>query len=150
MPLLAIYRLIWSLCRLVDTRTATNTNQTGIAANLPIAANTVRSYWGWASTYTTQGGANTTCGMLQSADVAAIAVNFTVVSPTTAGYITAFPFAAPQPVAATVNFNAADVRGNFAVVKLNQAGATYDFSIYSTSTTHLVVDVVGYYARPRP
>jgi hypothetical protein len=138
-------------CRIVDTRYATNTNQVpAVAANAAISANTTRSYWGWYTTYLQQGGASTSCGMLQSSDVAALAVNFTVVSPATSGYITAFPFAAAQPVAATVNFGAGDVRGNFAVVKLNQATTTYDFSIYSTSTTHVVVDVVGYYAKPRP
>lgn len=137
-------------CRIVDTRFATNSAQTGVAANAPIAANSTRGYWGWNVTYTAQGGANADCGMLQSSDVAAIAVNFTVVTPATAGYITAFPFGNSPPNAATVNFNAGEVRGNFAVVKLNQATTTFDFSIYSTSTTHVVVDVVGYYARPRP
>lgn len=137
-------------CRLVDTRSASNTNQTGVAANAPIAAGTLRGYWGWNSTYAQQGGANTSCGLLLSLDVAALAVNFTVVSPATGGYITAWPFGTTQPLAATVNFNAGDVRGNFAVVKLNQATTTFDFSVYSTSTTHVVVDVVGYYARPRP
>jgi hypothetical protein len=139
-------------CRLVDTRYATNTSQTGVAANAPIAAGTSRGFWGWASNYPAQGGAGSgsTCGILQSSDVAAIAVNFTVVNPTTGGYITAWPFGTTQPLAATVNFNAGEVRGNFAVVKLNQATSSFDFSIYSTSTTHVVVDVVGYYAKPRP
>ena len=139
-------------CRLVDTRIATNISQTGVAANAPIAANTSRGFWAWGNNFPAQGGAGggSTCGILISNDVAAIAVNFTVVSPTTAGYITAWPFGTTRPLAATVNFNAGDVRGNFAVVKLNQASSSFDFSIYTSSTTHVVVDVVGYYARPRP
>jgi hypothetical protein len=35
-------------------------------------------------------------------------------------------------------------------MKINQAGGDFDFAIYTTSTTHLVMDVVGYYAKPRP
>lgn len=131
-------------CRIMDTRYATRDS------NTPIPAGGTRSYWGWTNSYAPLGGANNNCGVLVSSDVAAIAVNFTVVTPTTAGYITAFPYLASQPLAATVNFNTGDVKGNFSIVKLNQTGAAYDFSIYSSSLTHVVGDIVGYYARPRP
>jgi hypothetical protein len=78
-------------------------------------------------------------------------VNFTVVSPTAAGYITAYPGnSATVPVAATLNFNAGDVKGNNTVLKLNQTGTGADFGIYSTSATHIVADVVGYFAKVKP
>ena len=127
-------------CRIIDTRNAT-------AGILP--AGTTRGFMGWNGSYTAQGGAATSCNLPFSTNNAAIVVNFTVVSPTTGGYITVFPGdAASVPLAATLNFNAGDVKGNNAVLKLNQTGAGSDFGIYTTSTTHIVADVVGYYAKP--
>jgi Protein of unknown function (DUF1566) len=127
-------------CRIIDTRNA--------AAGI-LTAGTSRGFMGWNGNYTAQGGASTNCNLPFSTNNAAIVVNFTVVSPATGGYITVFPGdAASVPLAATLNFNAGDVKGNNAVLKLNQSGAGVDFGIYTTSTTHLVADVVGYYAKP--
>jgi Protein of unknown function (DUF1566) len=127
-------------CRIIDTRNA--------AAGI-LTANTSRGFMGWNGNYTAQGGANANCNLPFSTNNAAIVVNFTVVSPTTGGYITVFPGdATTVPLAATLNFNAGDVKGNNAVLKLNQTGAGSDFGIYTTSTTHIVADVVGYYAKP--
>jgi hypothetical protein len=128
-------------CRIMDTR-----------SGAALAANGQRGFYGWtASNFTSQGGANNTCGLPASTDNAAIAVNFTIVSPTTGGYITAYPFdVATIPLAATLNFNAGDVKGSNAILKLNQTGTGFHFNIYSTSTAHLVADVVGYYAKPKP
>jgi Protein of unknown function (DUF1566) len=125
-------------CRIIDTR------KTGI-----LTAETPRGFMGWSSNYTAQGGDATSCNLPNNTNNAAIVVNFTVVSPTTGGYITVFPGDATSvPLAATVNFNAGDVKGNNAVLKLNQTGTGADFGIYTTSTTHIVADVVGYYAKP--
>jgi hypothetical protein len=71
-----------------------------------------------------------------------------VVLPATAGFITAYPTGAPLPVAATVNFNAGDVKGNFAIVKVQQTGAAPSLNVYSISTVDVVGDVVGYYSKP--
>ena len=128
-------------CRIMDTRSA--------ASGALTAAGT-RGFLGWTSTnFTTQGGANTTCGLQADTNNAAIAVNFTIVSPSSGGYITAYPANAAQPLAATLNFNAGDVKGSNAILKLNQTGTGSHFNIYSTSATHLVADVVGYYAKPK-
>jgi hypothetical protein len=132
-------------CRIMDTRSA--------GANSGILnAGSQRGFYGWtASNFTSQGGANNTCGLPASTDNAAIAVNFTIVSPATGGYITAYPSdAATVPLAATLNFNAGDVKGSNAILKLNQSGSGFHFGVYSTSTAHLVADVVGYYAKPKP
>jgi Protein of unknown function (DUF1566) len=129
-------------CRIVDTRNAT----AGI-----LASGSTRSFNGWGQSslgFVTQGGSNTNCGIPQSTNTAAIVVNFTSVSPQTGGYITAYPSDAAQPLAATLNFNAGDVKGNNAVLKLNQTVTSNHFNIYTTSTIHLVGDVVGYYAKP--
>lgn len=124
-------------CRILDTRLAGGA----------IAANTVRGIDVTAVTdYSFQGGAANDCGGVGAAgSFAAAAINFTVVSPGTAGYITAFPHLGTQPVAATVNYAAGSIVGNYAVVKLDQSAAANELSVYSFAQTHLVADIVGYY-----
>ena len=115
-----------------------------------LTASMSRGFSGWTATnFTSQGGAATTCGLPANTDNAAIAVNFTIVNPATGGYITAYPANATLPLAATLNFNAGDVKGSNAILKLNQTGMGSHFNIYTTSSAHLVADVMGYYARPK-
>ena len=128
-------------CRIMDTRNP------GVKSGI-LVAGTTRNFWGWAGSFADQGGAATPCGTLGSTDEAAIVVNFTVVTPDAAGYITAFPFNASQPTAATVNFAAGAVVGNNATLKLSQTGSVDHFKVFSTSNVHLVADIVGYYAKP--
>ena len=129
-------------CRIMDTRSAT--------AGM-LTAGSTRGFSGWNGNYTAQGGSASNCNLPFSYNNAALVVNFTVVSPTTGGYITAFPGGATSvPLAATLNFNAGDVKGNNAILKLNQTGTGADFGIYTTSATHIVADVVGYYAKVKP
>ena len=129
-------------CRLLDTRSATT------PAGTPIAANSTRSFLVWNQTsFAIQGGAATNCGLTASSNTAALAINFTVVAPDTGGYITAFPADVTKPGAATLNYEAGSVRGNSAIVKIAQGSPTA-LSVFTTSKTHLVADVVGYYAKP--
>jgi hypothetical protein len=128
-------------CRIIDTRVAGGV----------IAANTVRSFDITAiGSYAAQGGEATDCNGVGSApSFAAAAINFTVVTPSAGGYITAFPFLATQPTAATVNYTAGDIRGNFAIVKLDQGASANELSVYSFAQTHLVADIVGYFIEPQ-
>jgi hypothetical protein len=131
-------------CRILDTRNA------GVKSGI-LVAGTTRGFWGWNNGFTAQGGSATSCGTLQNINEAAILVNFTVVTPDTGGYITAFPadvLDANKPLAATVNFTAGSVVGNNATIKLNQTGTGDDFKIYSTSNVHVVADIVGFYSKP--
>ena len=127
-------------CRIIDTRNP------GVDAGILVAGST-RPFMAWGNNYAFQGGSEVNCNV-QRGDTAAIVVNFTVVSPSTGGYITAFPGDAVQPLAATLNFNAGDVKGSSATLKLNQTNSSGDFKMYTTSQTHLVADIVGYYAKP--
>lgn len=129
-------------CRLFDTRLAGGA----------IAANTVRGFDVTAvSDYSFQGGSASNCGGVGAAgSFAAAAINFTVVTPNGAGYITAYPVNTAQPLAATVNYTAGDVRGNYAVVKLDQGAAANELNVYTLAQTHLVGDIVGYYINPGP
>lgn len=128
-------------CRLFDTRVAGGA----------IAANTVRSFDVTAvANYSFQGGAATNCdGVGAAGSFAAAAINFTVVTPSSAGYMTAFPFGGTQPLASTVNYTAGSIVGNLSIVQLDQGAAANELSIYSFAQTHVVADIVGYYINPQ-
>jgi hypothetical protein len=85
----------------------------------------------------------------------AVAVNITAVSPTAAGYLASYPAdltfsAASPPGSSTVNFPAQVVAiANGATVKLagpGQANAGKIKVFNSAGTTHVVVDVVGFFS----
>lgn len=127
-------------CRIIDTRVAGGA----------IAANTTRNFDVTStSSYASQGGDASDCNGAGSAgSYGAAAINFTVVTPSAAGYMTAFPYLATQPLASTVNYTAGDIRGNFAIVRLDQGAAAAELSVYTFAQTHLVADIVGYYRNP--
>jgi hypothetical protein len=129
-------------CRVLDTRTS----QGGTGA---IVASGTKHFKIWGqTTYAAQGGKNSDCGITAGSDVAAVAMNFTVVTPAAGGFITAYPFGGALPVAATVNFQVGDIaRGDFTIAKVTQSGTNH-LSIYSSSLTDVVGDVVGYYSKP--
>lgn len=123
-------------CRIIDTRVAGG----------PIAANSTRDFdVTVTSSFAGQGGAANDCGVGSVGSFGAAVINFTVVGPGAAGYVTAFPLGVAQPLAATVNYTAGDIRGNLATVQLDQTSASAEMSVYSFAQTHLVADIVGYY-----
>lgn len=124
-------------CRIVDTR--------GAGGVIPTA--TSRVFKGWAASYTAQGGSATNCGLPQSTDVAALSVNLLVISPTGEGWIAAWPVGTTMPLVSNLNYKAGDVLANSAVLKINQT--TADFNLYTTTATHFVADVTGYYSRTK-
>ena len=127
-------------CRIIDTRVVGGA----------IAANSTRDFdiTGVAD-FSFQGGASGDCAIGSVGSFAAAAINFVVVTPNAAGYITAFPYLATQPLASTVNYVAGDVRSNLAIVKIDQGPSTPEMSVYSFAQTHLVADVVGYFITPQ-
>lgn len=130
-------------CRIFDTRPSeggTGAIPTNGTKNFIVSGTT---------SYAAQGGANTNCGVVDSTNVAAAAINMTVASYGAGGYITAYPLGTTKPLAATVNFGANDVRGNMAIVKVSQTGGLEDLSIYANQQTDVIGDVVGYFSRPR-
>ena len=72
---------------------------------------------------------------------AAVFLNVTAVGPTSAGYLTVWPCGEPQPLASNVNYAAGDVVPNAVLAKLGTGGTV---CIYTSATTHIVVDVNGY------
>lgn len=124
-------------CRIVDTR-----NAGGV-----IPTNSSRVFKGWAANYSAQGGSATHCNLPQSTDVAALSVNLLVIVPSGEGWIAAWPVGTTMPLVSNLNYKAGDVLANSAILKINQT--TADFNLYTTTATHFVADVTGYYSRPK-
>jgi hypothetical protein len=130
-----------SPCRLFDTRVIGGA----------IAANTVRSFDVTAvSDYSFQGGSASNCnGVGAAGSFAAAVINLVAVTPSGAGYLTAFPFGGTQPNASNVNYTAGSVVANLATVALDQGASANEMSIYSFAQTHVVGDIVGYFINPQ-
>jgi hypothetical protein len=111
-------------CRLADTRGA---------AGPVLSAGSNRTFAIW-----------THCGVPSTASAASF--NFTIVGPTAGGDIRTFPGGASLPASSTLNYRAGQTRANNAVLKL---GASGDITVHvdqaGGSTTHLIVDVTGYF-----
>ena len=130
-------------CRIVDTRNS------GALSGI-LAAGSTRSFNGpGGNSFASQGGTASDCNLLTKPGISALVINFTVVSPSTGGYMTAFASDVTLPLAATLNFNAGDIKGNNATLKINQNPMSFAFNIFTTSQLHLVADVVGYYKAPK-
>ncbi|MGV8849840.1 MAG: glucosaminidase domain-containing protein [Propionibacteriaceae bacterium] len=77
------------------------------------------------------------------ADAAAVALNVTVTQPGAAGYVVAYPTGAVQ-TSSTLNFTPGQTVPNAATVRIG-TGGSISLRNASAGSTHLVVDVTGYY-----
>lgn len=112
-------------CRLLDTRTGS-----------PLVSGTAK--------IVTATGA---CGI--PADARAVVTNITVIGPTAAGSLTAYPGNLPAPNASEVSFRADVIRASSAVLPLASDGTgtlALLASLTGGGTVHLVIDVSGYFA----
>jgi hypothetical protein len=112
--------------RLLDTRTAT-----GVTTRTPI---------GPGGTIDLQVSTN---GAVPAAGATAVVLNVTVVSPTSAGWVTLYPTGAARPNASSVNFNKGFTGANLVTVKLGTGGKVRVFN--NSGSTHVIADVMGYY-----
>jgi len=81
---------------------------------------------------------------IPASGVAAVVVNITATDATAAGYITAWALGAPRPLTANLNVEqTGQTIGNLAIVPVNDASA---MDLFSQSGTHLIVDVLGWFA----
>ncbi len=84
------------------------------------------------------------CGIPPGAK--AIAVNMTVTGATGNGHLRAYAASLPTvPPTSVLNFAAGATRANDAIVALSPAGEVAVYNRMAFGTTHLVVDVVGYF-----
>lgn len=126
-------------CRILDTR--------NVAAGA-IAANSTRNFIAFGvSSFAGQGGSATNCGVNPLA-ATAVAINLTAVTPTAAGFATAYPFGTTQPLAASVNYAAGAIVNNALIVQTPNPIASFDFTLYTFASSHYVADIVGYFAPP--
>jgi hypothetical protein len=83
-------------------------------------------------------------GVTIPANALGVVGNATVVFPAGPGFLTLWPSTAARPLVATSNFNAGDVGNRHFIVGLGQADGA--FKIYTHATSHLVIDLSGYFA----
>lgn len=122
-------------CRIVNT----------LSAGGALAAGSTRNFISHGATFAAQGGSATNCGI--PADPSALAVNVAVVNPAVAGFLTLFPYNTPRPGTSNINYQAGVTLANGGILKMTLAQVA-DFSVFSQRTTHVVVDVVGYFMAP--
>jgi len=113
-------------CRVVDTR-----NANGPYGGPALSAGAARAF-----------GIAGPCGV--PADASAAALNVTVTNPTSAGSLTVYPGTGAVPGTSTVSFAAGRTRANNATIGLS-GGVLTVFDGQATGTTHLIIDVSGYY-----
>jgi Beta-propeller repeat len=83
------------------------------------------------------------CGVPPSAR--AIAVNLTVTAPGATGNLRLYPAGTALPLVSSINYSAGQTRGNNAIVRLSAAGVIAVRCTQASGTTHLVLDVNGYF-----
>ena len=122
-----------SPCRLVDTRNA--------GEGPALGANTTRDFQ-------VQG----KCGVPVGAKAASL--NVTVVGPASRGHLRVFPSGTALPTISTINFQGGEpALANGAIVPLSTNAndlSVFTFFLSGAGTTHLILDVTGYFAPPPP
>lgn len=127
-------------CRIADTRLAGG----------PILAGETRNILGTAGDFAGQGGSASNCGL--PADPAALMMNVTVVDPLAPGYLTAFVTNQSRPLASSLNYATGQIINNQMIawmINIQAPARNTTFSLYSFSTTHVVIDVVGYFSEAK-
>ena len=76
---------------------------------------------------------------------AAITGNLTVVKQTRAGYAAVTPVATNSPSVSTLNFPLGDIRANGVTVPLSSGSLGIVYKASAGATTHLILDVTGYF-----
>jgi copper(I)-binding protein len=117
-------------CRAVDTR-----NATGPYGGPALGNGSIRTF--------AIGGV---CGV--PADAKAVAVNVTVVQPTSGGGLNVYPAGLTPPVTSTINFSVNQIRANNAVLGLDgptPGSLDVQCNLSGTATVHFLLDVNGYF-----
>ena len=83
------------------------------------------------------------CGI--PATARAVAVNLTVTAPTAPGHLTVYPAGQAVPSTSTLNYATGQTRANNAVAGLSVAGGLAIRCGQASGSTHVVLDVAGYF-----
>jgi hypothetical protein len=122
-------------CILVDTRTVGGA----------FAAGVVRHYKASGANFSAQGGSNTNCGIPTTP--VSLVLSVSSISPTSNGYFRMWPYNTTMPAASNISYRTNENIQNDIILKMSQ-GLTQDFSVQSSGGSHLVVNVLGYFAAP--
>jgi hypothetical protein len=127
-------------CRLADTR------NTGAGA---LPARAARAFSATSNSLIAAAGGNAAgCGI--PAGPTALALTLTAILPMKAGNLVAYADGAPVPLSSALNFMAGQIVANTTVVPTTSAtGPNFDLYNNSDGSTHVVVDVVGYFYAPQ-
>jgi hypothetical protein len=79
------------------------------------------------------------------AGATSVALNVAVTGPTAAGNLALYPGGGSVPVTSALNYRAGQTRANNAIVRLGPGGSLAVFCNQATGTTHLILDVTGYF-----
>ncbi len=86
----------------------------------------------------------TVTGGIVPVGAAAVSLNVTVVDPS-AGYLAVWPADQNRPSTSVLNYDDQQTIANAVTVRVSAAG---QIAVASSSSTHLIIDVVGWYAAP--
>jgi hypothetical protein len=114
-------------CRIADTR-----NPDGPQGGPALAAGASRNF-----------AVSGVCAIPSTAK--AVAVNLTVVFPTTGGHLTVYPAGTSLPLASSINFRAGIVRANNAILPVSPTGQITVFCGMPSGTADFVLDVTGWF-----
>ncbi len=130
-----VYYPLATPVRLLDTRPG---QSTCITRNAPLYGGNYYSFVG----------RGITCGSVSiPASAQTLVGNATAVNNVGggSGFATLFPYLANQPTVSNLNYSAGQIVANAFTLQLGSYGY---FNIYSSQTTHYVIDITGYYAPP--
>ena len=118
--------------RLVDTRDGTGGQLGQLVAEAPLVVQAT------GISATTAAGSATTV----PTTAGTVALNVTVVSPDSPGFITVYPCDAPRPLASNLNYVAGQVVANGVLAPVSSSGQV---CLYSQSPTDIIVDLAGWF-----
>jgi len=125
-------------CRIVDTRVAGGALVAGSTRHF--ASNNI------GGDFSAQGGTGfSDCGI--PADPPVVLLRLTTINGGGYGTLTLYPYGAARPATPSLKYAGT---GQLLMTEAvgNATGLAQDFSVYSTAATHLVIEIVGYYAAP--
>lgn len=83
------------------------------------------------------------CGVPATAK--AVALNVTAITPPAAGWLILYPSSVSRPFTSTLNYRAAKVRNNNAIIPLSPGGQLTVYNYNGVGATHVTIDLTGYF-----
>jgi len=124
-------------CRLVDTRKAGGMVTTTAPRSFVVVSS---------GSLAVQGGDPAGCGIPAAA--VAIQANVVAVGSTGSGFLKVYPAGVPVPAVSFLNFRDGKAVANGGAITVEDVGVSKRFTVLTSRTSHVVVDVSGYFIKP--